>query len=90
MRVMRAAVVGVLLAAVAACSTPSAPVPPTPSGPATPTTSATSAPAPTYEVTEPTVWLCRPGLDDNPCEGDLDTTVVAPDATTKPATGAKK
>ena len=34
---------------------------------------------PTYEVTEPTVWLCRPGLVDNPCEGDLDTTVIAPD-----------
>jgi hypothetical protein len=27
----------------------------------------------------PAVWLCRPGLAVNPCEGDLDTTVVAAD-----------
>jgi hypothetical protein len=27
----------------------------------------------------PTLWLCRPGLAANPCEGDLDTTVVAAD-----------
>src|SRR5438445_1978199 len=28
-----------------------------------------------------TVWLCRPGLANNPCEGDLTTTVVQPDGT---------
>jgi Protein of unknown function (DUF3089) len=28
-----------------------------------------------------TVWICRPGMPDNPCEGNLDTTVVAPDGT---------
>jgi hypothetical protein len=26
-----------------------------------------------------TVWLCRPGMPENPCEGDLDTTLVAAD-----------
>jgi hypothetical protein len=26
-----------------------------------------------------TVWLCRPGLADNPCESDLTTTVVLAD-----------
>jgi hypothetical protein len=39
-------------------------------------TSGTSAP------TRPTAWLCRPGMVDNPCLGDLDTTVVAPDGST--------
>ena len=28
-----------------------------------------------------TVWLCRPGLADNPCESDLTTTVVSADGT---------
>jgi pimeloyl-ACP methyl ester carboxylesterase len=27
-------------------------------------------------VDHPTVWLCRPGLDSNPCDTDLDATVV--------------
>ena len=26
-----------------------------------------------------TVWLCRPGLPDNPCESSLETTVVSAD-----------
>lgn len=30
-----------------------------------------------------TVWLCRPGARDNPCESSLETTVVAADGTTK-------
>jgi hypothetical protein len=25
-----------------------------------------------------TAWLCKPGLERNPCAGDLDTTVVGP------------
>jgi hypothetical protein len=29
-----------------------------------------------------TVWLCRPGLADNPCESDLTTTVVSADGST--------
>ena len=28
-----------------------------------------------------TVWLCRPGLPDNPCESSLETTVVSADGT---------
>ena len=28
-----------------------------------------------------TVWLCKPGLEKNPCVGDLDTTVVGPGGT---------
>jgi Protein of unknown function (DUF3089) len=42
----------------------------------------TAAPAPTQEPPS-TVWLCRPGLADNPCERDLTTTVVEPDGTQK-------
>src|ERR1700694_4966769 len=29
-----------------------------------------------------TVWLCRPGLSNNPCAGSLTTTVVRPNGTT--------
>lgn len=29
-----------------------------------------------------TVWLCRPGLVDNPCEADLNTTVITADGST--------
>jgi len=38
-----------------------------------------------------TVWLCRPGLADNPCESSLETTVVSADgtSTTEPAVPAK-
>jgi hypothetical protein len=43
---------------------------------------ATAAPAPTQESGS-TVWLCRPGLADNPCERDLTTTVVQSDGTEK-------
>ena len=49
----------------AACSTPSAAhLAPTPTTATTPS----SAPRP---VAHPTLWLCRPGLPDNPCEGGL-------------------
>jgi hypothetical protein len=30
----------------------------------------------------PTVWLCRPGIPDNPCDADQTATVVHPDGTT--------
>lgn len=39
------------------------------------------APTPT-EAPSNTVWLCRPGLADNPCEGDLTATVFLADGTT--------
>jgi len=57
-----------------------------PSATATPSSTASSSPAPSN-----TVWLCRPGIADNPCESDLTTTVVAADgtSTTESATPAK-
>lgn len=36
---------------------------------------------PATSTKTPTVWLCRPGKPDNPCEADLTTTVVRPDGT---------
>lgn len=60
----RLLLLGVLLAA--ACSTPAP-------GTATPTP---SPPKTLRTVAHPTVWLCRPGLPHNPCEGGLDATVV--------------
>jgi hypothetical protein len=30
-------------------------------------------------VSHPTVWLCRPGMAGNPCEGNLDATLIHPD-----------
>jgi len=45
---------------------------PTPS----PSTAASPSAAPSN-----TVWLCRPGLADNPCESDLTTTVLSADGT---------
>jgi hypothetical protein len=41
---------------------------------APPVVSATAA-----QESSPTVWLCRPGLAENPCESDLTATVVQPD-----------
>jgi hypothetical protein len=37
---------------------------------------------PTTFTTTPTIWLCRPGRADNPCEADLTATVVRPDGAT--------
>jgi hypothetical protein len=55
--------------------------------------SKTATPSPTASPTAPsnTVWLCRPGLSDNPCESDLTTTVVSADgtSTTEAAAPAK-
>lgn len=34
---------------------------------------------PARPVSHPTVWLCRPGLVDNPCVGGLDATVITRD-----------
>jgi hypothetical protein len=42
-----------------------------------PAATASPPPAPSN-----TVWLCRPGLADNPCESDLTTTVLSADGTT--------
>jgi hypothetical protein len=82
---IRLAVAAVVVALAAACSAdPPAPAP----EPATTTAAPTSTAAPTTAaapatvaadpgpVTHPTVWLCRPGLPANPCEGGLDATVA--------------
>jgi hypothetical protein len=45
---------------------------------------ATAAPAPTQEPSS-TVWVCRPGMPNNPCESDLTTTVVRADGTQRVA-----
>lgn len=41
------------------------------------------AAVPRAAATEPTVWLCRPGLAANPCAADRTTTLVAADGTTR-------
>ena len=50
----------------------------------TPSVGVSTGPAaslPARPVAHETLWLCRPGLPDNPCEGGLDATVVAEDGT---------
>ena len=50
----------------------------------TPEPSTTAGPSATVSpsaVPSETVWLCRPGLADNPCESDLTTTVASADGT---------
>ena len=55
--------------------------------------SATEGPSTTASPAAPsnTVWLCRPGLADNPCESSLETTVVSADgsSTTEAAAPAE-
>ncbi len=50
----------------------------------TETASPTAGPSATASPAAPsdTVWLCRPGLADNPCESDLTTTVISADGST--------
>jgi hypothetical protein len=83
MRIGWVAVVAAAAVFTAACSggAASPPTPPSSVASMSPTTGSPPAPTtgPSYAVTRPTVWLCRPGMRENPCEGDLDTTVVARD-----------
>jgi hypothetical protein len=44
-------------------------------------TAAASATASPSSEASGTVWLCRPGLPDNPCESSLETTVMSADGT---------
>ena len=50
----------------------------------TATSNASSSPsaALSLPVSHPTVWLCRPAMSANPCEGNLDATVHHPDGST--------
>jgi hypothetical protein len=43
-----------------------------------------TAPA-SAQTSSSTVWVCRPGMESNPCESDLTTTVVRPDGTQRVA-----
>ena len=68
------------------CGSSSPSTTPSPSTTAGPSTTASPSAGPSN-----TVWLCRPGLADNPCESSLETTVVSADgtSTTEPAVPAK-
>ncbi|MGD0115674.1 MAG: DUF3089 domain-containing protein [Dehalococcoidia bacterium] len=72
--VLMAAALGVLAGIAVSCGGSS-------SSSATPT--AVSSPAPSD-----TVWLCKPGAADNPCESDLTTTVIAADGSTTTETAS--
>jgi hypothetical protein len=68
---------------ISACSAPVVTIPSS-SSPVSPSAASssgtpTASSSPTATAAAPTLWLCRPGLEDNPCEGDLATTVIAPD-----------
>ena len=83
---------GVVLAAVTvvagACSSPTRPSGSAASTTSVPAPGGTSGAARTDAAG--TVWLCRPGLADDPCAGDLDATAVGADGSTtvQPATPA--
>jgi hypothetical protein len=57
-----------------------------PAPPSLPASSPTTSPAPATPAPsvgpDTTVWLCKPGIVKNPCEGSLDATAVAADLTT--------
>ena len=59
----------------------SAPAPPTGAATGAPTQTPTASPLPPRPVDQPTLWLCRPGMANNPCEGGLDATVIDADGT---------
>jgi Protein of unknown function (DUF3089) len=50
-------------------------------GDRTPAASATEAPS-------NTIWLCKPGMTDNPCEGDMTASVIASDNSSKTETAS--
>jgi hypothetical protein len=90
------ATVGVVLAAcavllISACSSSSKSAAPPSTVASTPTT-AHGAAASTTTVTATkgtTVWVCRPGLANNPCNGDQTATVVKSDGTSTPGPTTK-
>lgn len=81
-----AAVMAIVLvgAMAAGCSSPTSP-----HGTTTTRATTTTAPgsAPRTDAAG-TVWLCRPGLADDPCAGDLDASVVLADGSTTVQTAA--
>ncbi len=73
------ALAGVLLAACGGGATPKT----TATTGNTATTTATSAPSSGSPAPSPTVWLCRPGLDNDPCTADQTATVVTASGSTR-------
>src|ERR1039458_3676212 len=72
----------VLLGTVAAaCSSPTGPNGGSPTTTTRATTTTAPGSAPRTDAAG-TVWLCRPGLADDPCAGNLDTSVVSADGST--------
>jgi hypothetical protein len=70
--------------ALTASSVPATPTPTVPASPEpTPTSTPTASPIP-----DNTVWLCRPGLTANPCEGDLSATSIDASGTATPQPAA--
>jgi hypothetical protein len=74
---------GLTASASAALDTPAhSPVAGTPAAPrqsasaASAQLTATASPSPANADAAGTVWLCKPGLADNPCTGDLSTTII--------------
>lgn len=93
---MRRTTIGIVAVALvaAACSSGGDDAAPTttagaPTGESTTTTAAPAAPHYGGHVSEiygdPASWICRPDLDDDPCDSDMDATVVAADGTLTPA-----
>jgi Protein of unknown function (DUF3089) len=81
------ATAAITVLALSGCS--SSPPKPAAAATAKPSTSASSGF--TLPVEHPTVWVCKPGLVNNPCSGGLSATVVQPDGTSsvEPFTPAK-
>jgi hypothetical protein len=74
---------GLTASASAALDTPAhSPVADTPAAPgqsasaASARLTATASPSPANADAAGTVWLCKPGIADNPCTGDLSTTII--------------
>ncbi|MCW2714204.1 MAG: hypothetical protein JWN88_1251 [Frankiales bacterium] len=82
--ILRRAAVAALLLTLVACSGDEAPAPAADAAPVAPGASAAAA----QGGGSSTLWLCRPGLPANPCEGGLDATVVDGKGTVEPFTPA--
>jgi Protein of unknown function (DUF3089) len=67
-----------IAATLAGCSSS----PSRPASAATPQASPSASSGFTLPVGHPTVWVCKPGMADNPCTGGLSATVVQPNGTT--------
>ncbi|HEX7490759.1 MAG TPA: DUF3089 domain-containing protein [Candidatus Limnocylindrales bacterium] len=68
--------------AAGACSPSSSPAPTSTGRASSPATTATEQPTPAPSVgPDTTVWLCKPGIANNPCAGSLDATSVSADLT---------